>query len=73
MGRKSLIAYGLYATKGVVSAHLAQGTFFSEQDLNELWEALANMFDHDRSASKGVMACRDLFVFKHVGTDTDVA
>jgi CRISPR-associated protein Csd2 len=72
MGRKSLISYGLYATKGFVSAHLAQGTQFSEFDLNELWEALANMFDHDRSASKGVMACRDLFVFKHVGTDTDL-
>ena len=71
MGRKSLISYGLYAAKGFVSAHLAQGTQFSEADLGELWEALANMFDHDRSASKGVMACRDLFVFKHVGTDTD--
>lgn len=69
MGRKSLISYGLYATKGFVSAHLAQGTGFSDDDLAHLWEALANMFDHDRSASKGVMACRDLFVFKHVGTD----
>ena len=69
MGRKSLISYGLYATKGFVSAHLAQGTGFSADDLDHLWEALANMFDHDRSASKGVMACRDLFVFKHVGTD----
>jgi CRISPR-associated protein Csd2 len=69
MGRKSLISYGLYATKGFVSANLAQGTGFSDDDLSLLWEALANMFDHDRSASKGVMACRDLFVFKHVGTD----
>ena len=69
IGRKSLISYGLYATKGFVSAHLAQGTGFSDEDLHHLWEALANMFDHDRSASKGVMACRDLFVFKHVGTD----
>lgn len=69
MGRKTLISYGLYATKGFVSAHLAQGTQFSEADLAELWEALANMYDHDRSASKGVMGCRDLFVFKHVGAD----
>lgn len=69
MGRKSLISYGLYATKGFVSAHLAQGTGFSEADLAELWEALANMYDHDRSASKGVMGCRDLFVFKHVGAN----
>ncbi len=69
MGRKSLISYGLYATKGFVSAHLAEGTKFSDADLAELWEALANMYDHDRSASKGVMGCRDLFVFKHVGAD----
>lgn len=69
MGRKSLIPYGLYATKGFISAHLAQGTHFADADLDELWEALANMFDHDRSASKGVMTCRDLFVFKHVGTN----
>lgn len=69
MGRKSLIPYGLYATKGFISAYLAQDTGFSEDDLRHLWQALAGMFDHDRSASKGVMACRDLFVFKHVGTD----
>jgi len=69
MGRKSLISYGLYATKGFVSAHLAEGTKFADADLTELWEALANMYDHDRSASKGVMGCRDLFVFKHVGAD----
>jgi CRISPR-associated protein Csd2 len=67
MGRKALIPYGLYAAKGFVSAHLAQGTGFSETDLGNLWEALANMYDHDRSASKGMMSCRKLFVFKHVG------
>ena len=73
MGRKSLIPYGLYACKGFVSAHLAGGTGFSDQDLAHLWEALKNMWDHDRSASKGVMACRGLYVFKHVGTDSDPA
>lgn len=71
MGRKALIPYGLYACKGFVSAHLAQGTGFSDDDLNHLWEALRNMWDHDRSASKGVMSCRGLYVFKHVGTDSD--
>ncbi|NGZ07754.1 MAG: type I-C CRISPR-associated protein Cas7/Csd2 [Magnetococcales bacterium] len=72
MGRKSLIPYGLYAAKGFVSAHLAEESGFSEEDLGLLWEALVGMYDHDRSASKGVMACRDLLVFKHVGTDGDV-
>lgn len=71
MGRKALIPYGLYVAKGFVSAHLAQGTGFSEDDLANLWEALANMYDHDRSASKGMMACRGLYIFKHVGTDTN--
>ncbi|MCX7673426.1 MAG: type I-C CRISPR-associated protein Cas7/Csd2 [Thiobacillaceae bacterium] len=72
MGRKQLIPYGLYAMKGFVSAHLAEGTGFGEEDLELLWEALMHMYDHDRSASKGVMACRGLYVFKHVGTDSNV-
>ena len=71
MGRKQLIPYGLYAMKGFVSAHLAEGTGFSEDDLALLWLALANMYEHDRSASKGVMTCRGLYVFKHVGTDSN--
>lgn len=71
MGRKNLIPYGLYAAKGFISANLAQETGFGEDDLSLLWEALANMYDHDRSASKGFMSCRGLYVFKHVGTDGD--
>lgn len=73
MGRKQLIPYGLYAMKGFVSAHLAEGTGFTEDDLALLWQALANMYEHDRSASKGVMTCRGLYVFKHVGTDSNEA
>lgn len=71
MGRKSLIPYGLYVAKGFVSANLASGTGFSDDDLVHLWDALKGMWDHDRSASKGVMSCRGLYVFKHVGTDSD--
>ena len=71
MGRKSLIPYGLYVAKGFVSANLAKGTGFSDDDLTHLWDALKGMWDHDRSASKGVMSCRGLYVFKHVGTDSD--
>jgi len=71
MGRKALIPYGLYVAKGFISANLAKGTGFSEEDLKNLWDALLNMYDHDRSASKGMMSCRGLYVFKHVGTDTD--
>lgn len=71
MGRKALIPYGLYIAKGFISANLAKGTGFSDTDLANLWEALLNMYDHDRSASKGMMSCRGLYVFKHVGTDSD--
>ncbi|MEO0082588.1 MAG: type I-C CRISPR-associated protein Cas7/Csd2 [candidate division WOR-3 bacterium] len=71
MGRKSLIPYGLYLGKGFISAHLAEGTGFSEDDLNLFWDALYNMYEHDRSASKGLMSMREVFVFKHVGNDTD--
>ncbi len=73
MGRKQLIPYGAYVAKGFISAHLAAQTGFGESDLSLLWEALLNMYDHDRSASKGVMTARKLFVFKHVGTDSDPA
>jgi CRISPR-associated protein Csd2 len=69
MGRKSLIPYGLYAGKGFISAHLAGGTGFSEDDLRLFWEALLNMYEHDRSSSKGLMSVREVFVFKHVGTN----
>lgn len=71
MGRKQLIPYGLYVAKGFVNAHLAEQTGFSEDDLELFWQALINMFDHDRSSSKGVMSARKLIVFKHVGTDTN--
>lgn len=71
MGRKSLIPYGLYGCKGFISANLAQKTGFTEADLELLWEALQSMYEHDRSASKGVMTTRKLFAWKHVGTDSD--
>jgi len=72
MGRKSLIPYGLYVGKGFISAHLAAQTGFSKVDLKLLFEAVLNMYEHDRSASKGVMTVRaPLYVFKHVGTDSD--
>lgn len=72
MGRKNFIPYGLYAAKGFISANLAQDTEFSEADLELFWDALLNMYDHDRSASKGMMSCRGLYIFKHTGTDSDL-
>ena len=67
MGKKHTIPYGLYRAHGFVSAHFAAQTGFSESDLALFWEALENMFEHDRSAARGEMTTRGLFVFKHCG------
>lgn len=65
MGRKHILPYGLYRAHGYVSAKLAERTGFSEDDLQLLWRALINMFEHDRSAARGEMAARKLIVFEH--------
>lgn len=65
MGRKFTVPYGLYAAHGFVSSFLAKQTGFDENDLELLWQALAQMFEHDRSAARGEMSTRGLYVFKH--------
>ncbi len=65
MGRKFTVPYGLYRCFGYVNPHLAAQTGFSDSDLELLWSAFANLFDADRSASRGQMAARKLIVFKH--------
>lgn len=65
MGRKHTVPYGLYMAHGFVSSFLAKQTSFSEDDLNLLWQALSQMFEHDRSAARGEMTTRGLYVFKH--------
>lgn len=65
MGRKQYVPYGLYRAEGFISAALAEKTGFSQEDLDLLFEALMNMFEHDRSAARGLMTSRKLFVFKH--------
>ncbi|WP_367025207.1 type I-C CRISPR-associated protein Cas7/Csd2 [Methylococcus sp. ANG] len=65
MGRKHTVPYGLYMAHGFVSAFLAKQTGFDENDLELLWQALENMFEHDRSAARGEMATRGLYVFEH--------
>lgn len=65
MGRKHIVPYALYRAEGFVSAPLAAKTGFTETDLDLLWQALTVMFDHDRSAARGKMSARNLFVFKH--------
>jgi CRISPR-associated protein Csd2 len=65
MGRKTLIPYGLYLGHGFYSACLANQTGVSSEDLELFWNALMNMWDLDRSASRGLMALRGLYIFSH--------
>ena len=65
MGRKHTVPYGLYRAHGFVSAFLAKQTGFSEDDLALFWQALCQMFEHDRSAARGEMTTRGLYVFQH--------
>ncbi|MFN7309460.1 MAG: type I-C CRISPR-associated protein Cas7/Csd2 [bacterium] len=64
-GRKHTVPYGLYRAHGFVSAFLAKQTGFDDADLQLLWQALEHMFEHDRSAARGEMSTRGLYVFEH--------
>lgn len=66
MGRKSIIPYGLYRAEGYISAALANKvTGLDEEDVELLWMAIVNMFEHDHSAARGKMCMRKLYIFKH--------
>lgn len=65
MGRKAMLPYGLYRGHGFVNPAGARDTGLTASDLDVLWRALQNMWDTDRSASRGFMACRGLYVFTH--------
>ena len=65
MGRKFTVPYGLYMAHGFVSSFLAKQKKFSDEDLELLWESLGSMFEHDRSAARGEMNTRGLYIFKH--------
>jgi CRISPR-associated protein Csd2 len=68
MGNKHIVPYALYAAKGYVSPAFAERTGFTQADLDLLFEALLQMFEHDRSAARGEMVVRGLYDFEHVGT-----
>ena len=65
MGRKAIVPYGLYRVHGFFNPHFAQKTGFDSADLGLFWQALQFMWDFDRSASRGLMACRGLYIFSH--------
>ena len=65
MGRKHTVPYGVYVAHGFISSFLAKQTGFGVEDLELLFKALEQMFEHDRSAARGEMSTRGLYVFKH--------
>ena len=71
MGNKHIVPYALYATKGYVSPAFAERTGFTQADLDLLFEALLQMFEHDRSAARGEMVVRGLYDFEHYGTQAE--
>jgi CRISPR-associated protein Csd2 len=73
MGSKWTVPYGLYRAHAYFSAPRAAKTGVTTDDLGALWQAIAVMFDHDRSATRGEMKLCGLFVFSHpdaLGVDT---
>ena len=65
LGRKALVPYGLYRAHGFFNPHFAERTCADADDLTLFWKALEMMWDLDRSSSRGLMACRGLYVFSH--------
>jgi CRISPR-associated protein Csd2 len=66
MGRKNLVPYGLYRGYGFINPLLARDTKFTYGDLQLLIDSLRGlMWELDRSAGRGLMATRGLYVFEH--------
>jgi len=65
MGRKAIIPYGLFRGRGFYNPKLGEQTHFDDEDLRLFWDALQMCWEQDRSASRGFMALRGLYVFSH--------
>jgi len=65
MGSKAIVPYGLYRGYGFFNANLAKQTGTDSEDLSLFWTAFQNMFEHDRSAARGMMTLQGLYVFSH--------
>jgi CRISPR-associated protein Csd2 len=68
MGHKHIVPYAFYAAKAYISPAFAEKTGFTNADLKLFFEALNDLFTHDRSAARGEMIMRGIYDFEHVGT-----
>lgn len=65
MGGKWTVPYALYRAEIYYSATRGGQTGVDSRDLDLLHRSLEMMFDHDRSATRGRLAPRGLYVFSH--------
>ncbi len=63
MGKKEIIPYGLYKSHVFYNPNIAKNV--TSEDMAILWESLVKSWEFNRSASRGFMACRGLYVFSH--------
>ena len=65
MGSKWTVPYGLYRVQFHYSAAIARKTGVSSEDLSALYRTLQFMLEHDRTATRGIMTMRGLYVLSH--------
>jgi CRISPR-associated protein Csd2 len=79
MGRKAIVPYGLYRLHGFYNPLLGRSLnaknervqLITVDDLKDCWAALSDLFTFDRSAARGEMRVRGLYVFTHEGERGD--
>lgn len=67
MGTKHFVEFGLYRIKGSINVQLAEKTGFSEEDAENIKEALRTLFINDSSAARpdGSMEVVKLYWWRH--------
>ncbi len=65
IGRKAILPYALYVARGFYSPAFGKQTGVTADDLALFWQALEMMWEQDRSAARGMMTTRGLYVFSH--------
>jgi CRISPR-associated protein Csd2 len=65
MGGKWTVPYGLYRCHLHYAATRGAQTGVTADDLAVLYRTITSMFDHDRTATRGEMSARGLYVFSH--------
>ena len=67
MGMKHRVGFAVYKVMGSVNVQLAEKTGFSQDDAEELKEALKTLFENDASAARpeGSMEVRRMFWWEH--------